>query len=566
MNSSNFPLSFEHLAVLVRHGPSFEKFNSSSLPSSLPSWGEAVNKLLEKAMDFGVVEVRRRVGQKGEGVLVVAEKSMGLEQPGVCERVLNQAAKENGSLGPLVDGKPPLFQVLPMYLKDKSSLNQGVERISRWIRASSQYEITMLDPPEGPSGVGLLQWMLEEHALASRRIRKESWTRIVRSLKESDVDWVHPGIAQQQGIPLKLLEALLEEGLDLKSSWRGVVVWEALLKMDRPHITKMMESQLKIAGEHEDTEALRQTETASYLADFHSLSDNRHGRRRLGLAKKMRDQVVSHLVSNPKWFDIADYSGRSAFFYALLANPGVLRHALEKAQSEASKDNEIWRKSLNHRDVKGRGIWFYLWKRKDNPTLTPALLKSLAEVVPDNRDDKGNGILVQMLLDPEDSLKALYLPGDPINGRRLPDVPRDTGWPNMTEDWEFSNPVDRIKALSAALENYSYTSKIVYQLPLNEETAAYKALSLLLTRASYCQAGGAYYEVFDKIMKRVRMSSSCKMNVSLEKMETFAEIIREKVPKNAFIARAVEDLIRVAATTHLDANLSEAAPSRRNRL
>lgn len=562
MASSSFPLSFEILVALVasRPGLSGTWHNPDNLLPSLPPWGEAINELLEKSLESGVLHPVRPVTRKGEGVLVLAERGMGRSGPGLSERVLMGVSKMNEGLGPSVEGKPALFQVLPGFLVKGPTLDDGAARMVKWIRASSKEEITALDPPEGPEGVGLLQFLFQGHAKASALLSPKTWTSIIRALRESDVEWVHPGIAQYPKISTRMLEALCQEGLDLSSSWKGVSTWQGLLRLNRPAITRVVESHIGASGAQVE-HAQEQVAIAVYLAKFSKLIDDEVAERRAGLADELREKVVSHLVSMPGWHEVSDESGRSAFFHAVLANPGVLRHALVKAMSAPAQEQEQWKKALTHRDNKGRNIWFYLYARVSAPTLTAALLSRLREIVPSSLDEQGNGLSVQLLMDPEESARALALQGKYSPDRWFSPLPIDEGWPDDILEWRGADADSRKKALASALSRPSLSFRLLRSVPVDEETAAYKALSWLLYSPELCRSGGAVHGQLQALMKKVQGSPSCPLHVPPDIMEEYSRKILRDTSGDRWIAGVLDDLTRRAIESHLDSSLPEPAPT-----
>lgn len=430
----------------------------------------------------------------------------------------------------------------------------------KWVRASSKKEITALDPPEGPEGVGLLQFMFQEHAPASAMLSPKTWTSIIRALRESGVEWVHPGIAQHPKIFPRMLEALCQEGLDLFSSWGGVPTWKGLLKLNRPAITRVVESHIESSGtgvEH----AQEQVAIAVYLAKFSKLIDDEVAERRAGLADELRGKVVSHLVSMPGWHEVSDESGRSAFFYAVLANPGVLRHALEKARSAPSQEKEQWKSVLTHRDNKGRNIWFYLYARESAPTLTASLLSHLAQFVPSSLDEQGNGLSVQLLMDPEESARALALQGKYSPDRWFSPLPNDEGWPDDILEWRGADADSRKKALASALSRPRHSFKLLRSVPVDEETAAYKALSWLLYSPELCRSGGAAHGQLQALMKKVQESPSCQLSIPLDTMQEYSRKILRDTSGDRWIEGVLDDLTRRAIESHLDSSLPEPAPT-----
>lgn len=392
MTSSSFPLDFPSLLGLTH-----QLGSEYGLPANVASPAASALKLVSAAVDAGIVDYELPVTKEGYGAVMAWSNSIGP----LPSSLLSKMGKQCPTLGPAVDGKSPFFALLKVLKNDRHSSRTQLEAtLKRWSAGAPLVALGLNDPLLGGKWWKQLSSVLGLVSPKSE-LSAASWREVLENLQDRQVAWDAPLQELTFLQSVSLCEAMIDQGLDINQAvqFNGetIPLWAAWSRSKDPALVKMLESK----GVIKDSEDLVKQQ---YLARFGEL---KKGQKELPTA--FRHRLVKHLISRDDWHSTTDEIGKSAFFYAVQGEPGVIRWALEQLKS--SPMAEACKKALGHRDAQGRNLWFYLLPYAKDNTFTEKLLDQLLEVVPSAATRDGRGWCLGALEDIKEAQLAWSLPG-----------------------------------------------------------------------------------------------------------------------------------------------------------
>lgn len=574
-----FPISFEHLVAITdadRDGSDY----TSSKRENTPKWEEGAANLIEQAIHAEVVDFQAAVSPNGHGALVSWERGF---KAGLPSRLLHLACVRASSLGPTVNGLPAVAQVLDYLFTDSKygySYKENIlGRAVNWLKAVPEAELFYLDKPNQPKGSGLLGWFAHKGSNQLYRLSQNEWDELIEVMEGRGAQWLQaPASAlASPRLPPNLLQALCCRGLNLLGEENSVPLWSALLDLKQPALTALVSSSLDAQAQGSPSGDMVRFEAAKeeYFAQFIEFKKKREGVRRrvAGQAEKDRKELLAHLTSRPDWSELADKSGRSALFHAVLANPGIIREALAQATSSSSPDEDrlAWKKALTHTDAQGRNVWFYVLPNSSDATWTDSLVDALRVFVPSSKDTQGNGWAVQLLLEGKGALRTLALPGEKLaSALPTPDAKQDALLGEMFPmDWDDSSPETKKKALANACVWMVFARHVINSLPVDSLTLPVKALTQLVLSPDGCvEKGGYYRERFEKMMSQLSNSDRWVLDVHESSLRKMKDWMNQRLKKKPQAVRdAAHDhfskLEQLALQSRLSSQLPEPTRGRR---
>lgn len=576
MKNSSFPISFEQLMALT--GPDHIKKPYAGNVEKTLQWHESAQSLIEKAIASGVVDFQAPARPDGSGALVAWDCAF---EEGLPFELLKMSAVMDPKMGPAVEGVPALAQALDHVLSS-TSRKSAMDRILSWVKAASPEAIFALDGPSQKPGDGLLRWLSSQKSTVTGSATRQQWEGIVDAAVDKGAHWISPSPESlgSPSLPPNLLDALCERGLGLFEGPENQQIWKVIVDLGQPLLTNLVSSRIEsrnVAGA--PTEGARfETLKAKFFSGFHGLNSHGAGRRQAGKAEEDRQKVSDYLTSRSDWADLADQSGRSAFFHAVLVNPGIVRNALAKIESESTPEAEksSWRRALRHRDNKGRNIWFYLLPHSADATMTDNLVSALASVVQSSDDSSGNPWAVQLLTDVGSSLAAFTLPGSQHPPTRLPDIRFKSARADRVvygDAWSSASNEARERAVAGACRSLFASSWVMKLLPDTPQTLPAKALLKVLSESKSLASSGAHGKMYREMLSEATGEIKATPESFLPVSENLMAKFRKRVEKNlsesspsgaGFVLECFEVLEQIALRTRLESGLraSEAAPRR----
>ena len=407
-------LSFEHLVALTTLPLSYDwesKGKALDPGAGVPPPQRAQQELAEIALAAGQVDLYRPLDREGNGLAVVWGRQWRAKLP---VALLVGMEKTHPRLGqPNAKGDWPLAVLAKEWIGatlDSYQKQPWLPALQHWLENLGPSAWQSWDREGDQPGEGLLRWLGKQPPVNSSS-DATNWNEWVELARTRGVEWTEAVETVSQINNPQLQAALVEAGVDLQATCgpQATPLWRILLDRRRPLLTEAISRIMRETSVAQSPIA-RETEVAGYLENFTRVSSSAPKTKSVS---EIRNELLQHLQSRKDWHLVQDSDGRSAFFHALLASPGVLRTALERlvARDASPEEREQWRTALTHRDAKGRNVWFYILGVCRDNTFTEKMVEAVRGIVPSPYDEQGRGWAYQIFNDIPNAQRCWALPG-----------------------------------------------------------------------------------------------------------------------------------------------------------
>lgn len=390
MNKTSFPLDFDTLVALTT-----AKVWSSSETKTIPYSQAAIN-LVRAAVESGVVDCQLPVGDEGHGVVYYWENQL----DGIPGDLLEALGKQDPSLGPVV-GHQSVFQALALHtLTDR--YYDLEDFLSRWGASAPPAALGVDDPQKGAHVFSFLGKVAKDKLPC---VATETWRNFIQALEERGINWKSPAYLLAPAFSVNFVEALVEAGVDttakVKVNGQVMPLWQAWSQKKDPQINEVLARHGVVGEEGQDLFVANK-----YLSDFEQFVVG-HGTP----STQNRDKLWRHLTSRPDWHQVCDESGKSALFYAVQADPGILRYVFDELKSSDTQRKANAMAALKYHDPRGWGLWFYLLPQAKSNAVTGKLVDQLQSLIGEEATLNGKGWRLAALEDLPSAIRAWTLPG-----------------------------------------------------------------------------------------------------------------------------------------------------------
>ena len=275
------------------------------------------------------------------------------------------------------------------------------EHLLLWINGAP---LTALGLESREKGADFWAPLLKSNAMGNHE-SIDDWASVLEAMETRGIDWKSPLSALKSISNPWLMAAMVDRGVPLSErfSVQGQLtsLAESWGKTGHVFLAEKMAQSATLS--RDDVEEVA---SAEFFAKFFKLNE-----RYLKPAEitAHREKIWAHLTSRNDWQTLQDSAGKSAFFYAVQADPGVIRFLLDSCSGPEAH------RVLNHTDHKGRGFWFYLLPVLKSKTLTEKLIDQIVSIVPAKFSESNLGWRFLILQDPLGAWQAWKRKIDPAS-------------------------------------------------------------------------------------------------------------------------------------------------------
>ena len=332
-----------------------------------PRFWEACLPLIEACLDGGDFDPNACLGGQGQSAVVRwSEKQLFLPS-----RLLAKIGEVHPTLG------PPDNQGLLPFHGCMAQRDAGFEYLLDWIQGAPLQALLIDDPANGATFFKPL--------LKSKFFRENQdipkWEAVLQALEDRGVNWKSPLPSLVELKSPWLLAAMVRKRVELSDRFevgnQTTCLWKTWGQLGHAFLAREMSVSPVLSPVDK-----RGVVVANYFSKFLEIRKNHVPPKEL---LGYRSLVWNHLRSREDWFSLKDSHGKSALFYAMQCEPGILRLVLESCSKAETQQ------ALSHVDNLQRGVWFYLLPVLNSNTVTEKLLDSLRAFVPPRFSESGLG-------------------------------------------------------------------------------------------------------------------------------------------------------------------------------